>query len=596
MANTPPDLPFCGVNPANPSPANPPPPPRYRPEQVARTALEDGPFKVEDLIGGRYRVVAPLGRGDHAFVYDCFDAFLAQNVAVKVIQVSGRELARRARTEAKVLFRLNHPNVVRVTTASKLGDGMIYLVMERLRGRSLREILQCLGSLSMHEALNIAVQVADGVAAAHELEVIHRDLRPENVFVQAQNRVKVLDFGIAKLLGERQHTTRKKLTLGALLYTSPEQLEGQEATFRSDVYAVGTMLYEMLSGTHPCLCGVGAASLETLAWLQVKGLLPPLEQPICRLPGPVGLLLRRAMAKSPAERYASMQEFAAAVRAALGHGSDEADHGSWRLRDLWLAGGGRPRTTASSEEASMHDFASSQAGLATSHRVLVGDRAPEPYRSAGWRRLGAKERPLRPMLLAAVSVGMLAAVPIGMAVEDPEGKLSRLGVTATEPGWLPRFLCSKPAHTPEPTPSSGSASSPSALRLPPRPTPTSVSTAMALSSVAAVVPEPAGCSASSRVHTPPDAPSSSSPVAARVDPSGKSSFPLVARVKPLANASPVAPRVRASASSPPRRARKDAPARRTRAELVLERTRLFETETGQDQPSRPKPALDCACE
>jgi serine/threonine-protein kinase len=302
----------------------------------------EGPFKVGDRLGN-LEIQGLLGKGGHAFVYDGFDPFLAKHVAVKVIPNPlhrGRDLARRAREEARVLDRIDHPNVVRVSVAGKLPDGMVYIVMERLHGRSLREVLHYLGRLSVPEALHVAWQIAEGVAAAHALGVIHRDLKPENVVLQSGNRVKILDFGIAKLLGYGIDTTQKELFHGTVLYMSPEHLQGYGVTFRSDIYALGTLLYELIAGINPCLIDVEEPTIESLAWIQMARVPPRLERMVRAVPDYVARLVRRATAKQAAQRFSDMQEFADALRSALARFLRDAPPKQAAMRDLVEAAGG----------------------------------------------------------------------------------------------------------------------------------------------------------------------------------------------------------------------------------------------------------------
>jgi serine/threonine-protein kinase len=305
----------------------------------------EGPFKVGDRLGN-LEIQGLLGKGGHAFVYDGFDPFLAKHVAVKVIPNPvhrGRDLTRRAREEARVLDRIDHPNVVRVSVAGYLPDGMVYIVMERLHGRPLREILLRLGCLSVPEALHVAWQIAEGVAAAHALGVIHRDLKPENVVVQPGNRVKILDFGIAKLLDRGIDTTQKEVFHGTLLYMSPEQLQGYGVTFRSDIYALGTILYELIAGKNPCLIDVPEPTMESLAWIQMARVPPRLERLVRAVPDYVALLVRRATAKQAAQRFSDMQEFADALRSALARFLRDTPPKQAAMRDLVEASGGIDR-------------------------------------------------------------------------------------------------------------------------------------------------------------------------------------------------------------------------------------------------------------
>jgi serine/threonine protein kinase len=294
----------------------------------------------------KYEVRKLIGKGGHAFVYDCFDPFLGRPVALKVIppRPVGRSLARRAREEARLLVRMNHDGIVKVYDAGGTDEGLIYLVMERLVGRSLRDALRELGRLTAAEALQVALQVADAVELAHRDGVIHRDLKPENVFVQPGNRLKVHDFGIAKVLGAAGSTTRKDRLPGTLLYMAPEQLRGFPASAQSDVFSLGTLLYESLY-RHPALLGPEEPTFELIGRRQIE-LLPPLLSDVDpTLPRHVARFVQRALMKHPDQRFQSMGELAAAAKAALGR--LEADNGGLRLRELSGPGGEEERTLES---------------------------------------------------------------------------------------------------------------------------------------------------------------------------------------------------------------------------------------------------------
>jgi eukaryotic-like serine/threonine-protein kinase len=257
--------------------------------------------------------------GGHAWVYECFDRFLKRKVAVKVIKTlreAGRDLSQRAQSEAQVLAALAHPNLVRVIDAG-LVAGLVYIVMEKLEGQTLRHALIATSRLSVREALQLAIQIADGMELSHSRGVIHRDLKPENIFIEGGNHVKVLDFGIAKVLGASHVTTQRDKLQGTVFYMSPEQLQGLSATPASDVFALGTMVFEMLYG-HPLLLGGSELpNNEHVAWMQLYKVPPPLESLDPSIPRYVGKLVGRAIVKLPADRYQTMREFRDAAASAL---------------------------------------------------------------------------------------------------------------------------------------------------------------------------------------------------------------------------------------------------------------------------------------
>lgn len=295
-----------------------------------------GPLHSGDVFLGKLEVRALLGKGGHAWVYECFDRFLKRTVAVKVIKTLrevGRDLGRRAQAEAVVLASMTHPNLVRVIDAG-ISDGLVYIVMEKLDGRTLRHALMSTGRLSVREALMITLQIADGMQAAHDHGVIHRDLKPENIFIEAPNRVKVLDFGIAKVLGGTQVTTQKDRLQGTVFYMSPEQLQGLTATPASDVFALGTMLFEMLYA-HPLTLGGALPNNEHVAWMQLYRDPPRLETLDPGIPRYLGKLVGRAIVKLPEERYQTMRELReAAFQALERHLSEQAALPGEQPRDL----------------------------------------------------------------------------------------------------------------------------------------------------------------------------------------------------------------------------------------------------------------------
>jgi serine/threonine-protein kinase len=279
-------------------------------------AKQTGPFSVGDRILDKYEVKGLLGKGGHAYVYHCFNAFLAEEVAIKLIPnppMRGQQLFNRARGEAQVLYRLNHPNVVRVMDGGEI-DGMAYIVMEKLEGLTLREMLRSLGRLTVIETLTIALQVAEALEAAHAMNVIHRDLKPDNIFLLAENQVKVLDFGIAKFLEGGYQTTQKDLIQGTAPYMSPEQAQGHGVTFASDIFQLGTIMYEMIAGICPCMIGVEDPTPQVLVAIQISKLPPRLKSLVPEIPDYVDRLIWRAIAKQAQQRFSVMREFADGIR------------------------------------------------------------------------------------------------------------------------------------------------------------------------------------------------------------------------------------------------------------------------------------------
>jgi eukaryotic-like serine/threonine-protein kinase len=191
-----------------------------------RRLEQAGPLRIGARFLEKYQIRGQIGRGGQAWVYHGQHIFTAREVAIKIVHSARgmtHEMLERGKAEARALGRLDHPNIVVMHDAGVTDDGSFYIVMELLRGRSLRSALAAHGRFTIEEVLHLAIQAADGVQVAHESELIHRDLTPDNIYLTGGNRVKVLDFGIAKVLNEIGFTTHKDIVMGSILYMSPEQ-------------------------------------------------------------------------------------------------------------------------------------------------------------------------------------------------------------------------------------------------------------------------------------------------------------------------------------------------------------------------------------
>jgi serine/threonine protein kinase/WD40 repeat protein len=275
---------------------------------------------------GPYEVVAPLGSGGMGEVYRARDPRLGREVAIKLITTEGEpspDRLRRFETEARAAAQLSHPNVVTVFDVGT-HDGQPYLVLELLEGETLRETLRS-GVPALRQAVTWALEVSRGLAAAHERGIVHRDLKPENVFLTSDGRVKVLDFGLAKLHEtlvsdevDRESPTATKGTspgvlLGTIGYMSPEQVKGETPDARTDVFALGTVLYELVTGRKAF--GEGTAP-EVLASI-LRDEPPPLESVQHGVPASVETVVRRCLAKRPADRFSSGRAVEAALETVL---------------------------------------------------------------------------------------------------------------------------------------------------------------------------------------------------------------------------------------------------------------------------------------
>lgn len=292
-------------------------------------AQQSGPLCIGSRFLDKYQIREQIGRGGQAWVYHGEHIFTGREVAIKIIH-SPRgmtyEMLERGKSEARALGKLDHPNIVVMHDAGVTEDGLFYIVMELLRGRSLRSALAAHGHFAIEEVLKLAVSVAEAVHAAHEIGLIHRDLTPDNVYLTRNNRVKVLDFGIAKMLNEIGFSTNKDIVMGSILYMSPEQVQGHSLNPRSDICALGLMMFEMLLGKHPSLLlferdlharnePYRRAQLADIPPIQAHRTPPLLSDLDPEIPLELAQVVARAIAKNPDERFATMREFVMAIRA-----------------------------------------------------------------------------------------------------------------------------------------------------------------------------------------------------------------------------------------------------------------------------------------
>ncbi len=270
--------------------------------------------EIGSTLGGRYRLLELLGQGGMATIYRARDAQLERDVAVKLLRPEfGKDpdFLARFRDEARAAASLNHPNIVAVFDFGEDASGP-YIVMELVDGQDLGAILRENGPLAPRQAARVSVEVAKALHAAHVRGIVHRDVKPSNVLVGRDGRVKVADFGIARALAESQ-LTMPGVTMGSVHYFSPEQARGEPATVASDIYALGIVLFETLTGQRP-FSGDGAAAVA-LARLTTT---PPRPSSLrAGVPAQLDTVVQRAMALDPAARYATAAAMASALEGYL---------------------------------------------------------------------------------------------------------------------------------------------------------------------------------------------------------------------------------------------------------------------------------------
>jgi len=289
--------------------------------------LEDAqrpPDQLDPLIGetidGRYAIQSVVGGGGGGTVYRARHVGLSRSLALKVLRADlaqDTELSARFLQEAQATAAIKHPNVVSITDFGRLPDNRPYFVMELLAGRTLASLVRAGGALPPRAAARVAIAIAQGLEAAHAAGVIHRDLKPENVFVldDEAKEVRVVDFGAALIVGASR-LTKQGVVFGTPYYMSPEQAAGKEVDHRCDIYALGVIFYEMLTGRVPF---EGDTYMGVLTQHMFALPRPP-SQAVPDLDGKLGAVeavVLRALAKDPNERYATMSELEAAIAGAL---------------------------------------------------------------------------------------------------------------------------------------------------------------------------------------------------------------------------------------------------------------------------------------
>ena len=372
---------------------------------------------------GKYEIIATIGRGSMGEVYRARDTVIDREVALKTMSPALSaidELRQRFQREAQSAGSLNHANIV---TVFDFGEdrGQAYLAMELLEGRDLKELIRCQEPLPLSARLALMEQICDGLAFAHARHIIHRDLKPANIHVLPGGHVKIMDFGLARL--SSSNMTRAGVLLGTPHYMSPEQVRGEKADARSDVFSLGIVFYELMAYRKP----FDGDSMHAVM-LQIVNVEPP---PLCEaapgIPARLARILDLALAKDPARRFRDAGELREALRA---------------VREAVVAGN-VPVVTAAPPPAP------APASLVDSVTILIpaapGARAAGgglgPFRNAGAARVSGRRRrepalagaallALAALLLLAVPVRMLGGAAVRLAAASPAA------LASAEPGRL----------------------------------------------------------------------------------------------------------------------------------------------------------------
>ncbi|WP_338452010.1 Stk1 family PASTA domain-containing Ser/Thr kinase [Niallia oryzisoli] len=266
-------------------------------------------------ISGRYKILEMVGGGGMANVYLAHDMILDRDVAVKVLRLdfaNNEEFIRRFHREAQSATSLAHPNIVNIFDVGEEDDSIYYIVMEYVKGQTLKEYIQKHSPIPVEHALDIMLQLTSAISHAHQNHIIHRDIKPQNILVDEKGNVKITDFGIAMALSATS-ITQTNSVLGSVHYLSPEQARGGVATNKSDIYSLGIVMFELLTGRLP----FSGESAVSIALKHLQSETPSLRRWNPSIPQSVENIVLKATAKDPFHRYATVEEMEDDIRTAL---------------------------------------------------------------------------------------------------------------------------------------------------------------------------------------------------------------------------------------------------------------------------------------
>ena len=265
-------------------------------------------------INDRYQIIKSIGEGGMANVYLAYDTILDRNVAVKVLRgdlATDEKFVRRFQREALSASSLSHPNIVEVYDVGE-DNGQYYIVMEYIEGCQLKQLLKKRGRLTLSEVIDIMLQITDGLSVAHDAYIIHRDIKPQNIMILDSGLVKITDFGIAMAMNGTQ-LTQTNSVMGSVHYLPPEQANGKGSTLQSDIYSMGILMYELLTGELPYK---GDNAVE-IALKHLKEKIPSVREKFPEIPQSVENIIIKATAKNPKNRYADARSMNEDLRTCL---------------------------------------------------------------------------------------------------------------------------------------------------------------------------------------------------------------------------------------------------------------------------------------
>ena len=341
---------------------------------------------VGETFGNRYELVELVGTGGMSSVYKAYDTLLERNVALKILHEhysDDEDFVERFKREARTVAQLSHPNIVTVIDRGEAG-GRQFIVFEYIDGESLKELVARSGHLPVERALELALEVARGLAFAHAHGLVHRDVKPQNVLLNGDGSAKVTDFGIARSLDVEHGVTQTGTVLGTSNYIAPEQASGQPVDAQTDVYSLGVVLYELLAGDVP----FPGENFVSVAMKHVNEPPPNLLDVRRDVPLRVAAAVDRALEKDPRQRFPTMDAFAAELKACLEElESPDGEAATMVVPRPPRPAGPRPRRRLSPWPFVLAALALAAIGGAIAGFVLLRDQSTGSGKAAGPRSI-----------------------------------------------------------------------------------------------------------------------------------------------------------------------------------------------------------------
>lgn len=263
-------------------------------------------IRVNDVIGQRYKIISELGKGGMSDVYEARDVIFRREVALKIIKYENAKRIDnliRFQNEARFSAAFNHPNIVKIYDYGEYNN-LPYIVTEYVKGQTLRDVLDYKRCFSLNESCSIMIQLCDALIEVHSKNIVHRDIKPQNVYYASDGEIKLGDFGISVLLGSGMNVNENKKVMGTAQYLAPELVYGEKATFQSDIYAMGITFFELLTGRVP----FDGKNPHDVAVMQVEKEVPSPLTINPDLPKEVEYIIFKAVNKNLDERYKSVND------------------------------------------------------------------------------------------------------------------------------------------------------------------------------------------------------------------------------------------------------------------------------------------------